>query len=453
MNYRSLRRPLPLRITLALGLCFSYAAVIAAESASQAGHGNSVAVVLLSLLVMLSSAKLGAALAGRFGQPAVLGELTFGVILGNLGLMGFGGLDFLKSSEAITVFAEIGVIFLLFEVGLESNVKDMMEVGMSSFLVALVGVIAPMLLGWGVSAWFLPQANPLVHVFIGTTLCATSVGITARVLKDLGKTNAKEARIVLGAAVIDDVMGLVILAAVSGIIKAADKGGAGISALDIGLIVGKAIAFLVLAIWIGSIFSPRVFSLASKLNVHGMLLTTSLCLCFLLSYLASVIELAPIVGAFAAGLILDPVHYQDFRDRGEHTIEDLLKPISAFLVPVFFVLMGVKVDLRTFADSSILGFALALTAVALLGKQVCAFGVLERGLDRISVGVGMIPRGEVGLIFASIGASLTLHGTPVISSSTYSTAVIMVILTTMVTPPLLKATLARGDRRKERASR
>jgi len=412
-----------------------------------AEHSSPVSLVLISLFVILLSAKLGGALMERIQQPAVLGELIFGVLLGNLSLLGLHQLDYLKSNEAIGILAELGVIFLLFEVGLESNIKQMMEVGLSSFLVALVGVIVPMLLGWGVGAWFLPQSSTLVHVFIGATLTATSVGITARVLKDLGKTSAREARIILGAAVIDDVMGLVILAAVSGIIKAADRGGAGISILDVALIVLKAVAFLVIALWIGSRLSPRMFSLASRLNVRGMLLAVSICFCFLLSYLANRIELAPIVGAFAAGLILDPVHYQDFRERGEHSIEELLRPISSFLVPVFFVLMGVRVDLKTFADSSILGFALVLTAVAILGKQACALAVLERGLDRISVGIGMIPRGEVGLIFASIGAALVLNGSPVVNSSTYSAVVIMVILTTLVTPTLLKLSLARGDRR------
>ena len=429
----------------------SLAAVSSTEvqySESTAEHGTSVSLILISLVVILMSAKLGGALLERIRQPAVLGELIFGVLLGNLSLLGLHQLDYLKTNEGIAILAELGVIFLLFEVGLESNIKQMMEVGLSSFLVALVGVIVPMLLGWGVGAWFLPHSSTLVHVFIGATLCATSVGITARVLKDLGKTTTKEARIILGAAVIDDVMGLVILAAVSGIIKAADRGGAGISIVDVSLIVLKAVAFLVIALWIGSRLSPRMFALASRLNVSGVLLAVSICFCFLLSYLANRIELAPIVGAFAAGLILDPVHYQDFRGRGEHSIEDLLRPISSFLVPVFFVLMGVRVDLKTFADSSILGFALALTFVAILGKQACALAVLEKGLDRISVGIGMIPRGEVGLIFASIGAALMLSGSPVVSSSTYSAVVIMVILTTLVTPPLLKISLARGDRRK-----
>ena len=441
--------PLLLQMTvLTLVVIAGSSAGFAAETGSQTGHDSPVSIVLISLAVILLAAKIGGAIAERLGQPAVLGELMFGVILGNLALAGFHRLDYLKTNEAIAILAEIGVIFLLFEVGLESNIRQMLEVGLSSFLVALLGVIAPMLLGWGVGAWFLPQAGLLVHVFLGATLCATSVGITARVLRDLGKTSAKESRIILGAAVIDDVMGLVVLAAVAAIIKAADQGTVGLSGLHIGFIVLKAVVFLVLAIWIGSFLSPRLFSLASRLNVHGMLLTTSVCFCFVLAYLANLIELAPIVGAFAAGLILDPLHYPDFRERGEHTIEELVRPISTFLVPVFFVLMGIKVDLRTFGNVSILGFAFVLTLAAIIGKQACSLGVVDKGVDRLSVGVGMIPRGEVGLIFANIGASLTLQGSPVINTATYSAVVIMVIVTTMVTPPVVKSALARADRRK-----
>jgi len=408
---------------------------------------NRIAHLLISLVIILVSAKVGGDLFERIKQPAVLGELVFGVIMGNLALVGFHGLEHLRSDEVISILAEIGVIFLLFEVGLESNLKDMMEVGLSSFLVALVGVVAPMILGWAVGAFFLPQASTLVHVFIGATLCATSVGITARVLKDLGKTNEKESRIILGAAVIDDVMGLVILAAVSGIIKASNKGDTGISAFAIAFIILKAVAFFVIAIWAGSRFSPLMFGVASKLKIRGMLLATSISFCFLLSYLANGIGLAPIVGAFAAGLILDPVHYEDFKGRGDQSLEELVHPISSFLVPIFFVLMGVRVDLSTFAKVDILGFAAALTAAAILGKQVCSFGIVEKGLDRLSVGIGMIPRGEVGLIFASMGASLMLKGTPVVSPSTYSAVVITVIVTTLITPPALKMTLARGERK------
>jgi Kef-type K+ transport system membrane component KefB len=153
--------------------------------------------------------------------------------------------------------------------------------------------------------------------------------------------------------------------------------------------------------------------------------------------------LAPIVGAFAAGLILERVHYTDFVHRDERTLEELIQPITSFLVPVFFVIMGMRTDLRAFADSSVLLLALAITTVAILGKLVCAFGVLGGVADRLTVGLGMIPRGEVGLIFANIGLGLTIGDTPVVSPHEFSALVVMVILTTMVTPPLLKWSLAR----------
>lgn len=414
---------------------------------AQEPQSNSIALVLLSLPIMLIAAKLGGDWFERIKQPAVLGELICGVVLGNLSLFGFHSLDYLKTDEIISVLAQLGVILLLFEVGLGSNIEQMLEVGASSFLVALFGVIAPMLLGWGVGAVFLPQAPKVVHLFLGATLSATSVGITARVLKDLGKTDTKEARIILGAAVIDDVMGLVILAAVTGIIKAADYGGAGVSLFQICWIVIKALLFLGLALWMGRRLSLRMFHLASRLKVRGMLLATSVSFCFLLAYMAYRIELAPIVGAFAAGLILDPLHYTEFRQRGEHGIEDLLQPLTSLLVPIFFVLMGIRVDLKTFARVDILGLATALTLAAIVGKQVCGLGILERGLDRLSVGVGMIPRGEVGLIFASMGLAMTLKRAPVLTSAAYSAIVIMVIISTIVTPPILKLSLIRGERR------
>lgn len=417
------------------------------------GHQSPVTPVLLALVIILAAAKLGGEIAERLSQPAVLGELIAGVFIGNLGLMfGYGGLEFLATNEAVAILAEIGVVLLLFEVGLESNVHEMLSVGTSSLLVAIAGVVAPFFIGWGISSWMLPNEELLVHLFIGATLCATSVGITARVLTDLGKVSARESKIILGAAVIDDVLGLVILAVVSGVISAANTGGQ-LASTDVLIIIAKAAIFLVGAIVLGGWLSPRLFRVASKLRIQGLLLTVSLLFCFALAYIANVIELAPIVGAFAAGLILEDVHYKDFIDRGDHTLEDLLHPINIFLVPIFFVLMGIKVDLSTFGETGIIGFALVLSLGAIVGKMICAFGVVEKGLDRISVAVGMVPRGEVGLIFASIGAALVLHGKAVISTSTYSAVVIMVIITTLITPPVLKITLARGDRMKaKRAS-
>jgi Kef-type K+ transport system membrane component KefB len=417
------------------------------EGEHGASHVNPAASVLLGLIIILLGAKVGGWAAQRVEQPAVLGELIVGVVLGNLVLLGYGGLEWMASDVGIQILAEIGVVLLLFEVGLESNVKEMLSVGASSLVVAVLGIVAPFFLGWGVSAWMLPEEDMLAHVFIGATLCATSVGITARVLSDLGRIQARESRIILGAAVIDDVLGLVILAVVTGIIQAANQG-TEVNSLSVLWIVVKATLFLVGALVVGSWLAPRMFRVASKLRLQGMLLTASLAFCFLLSYLANAIELATIVGAFAAGLILDEVHYKDLHDRDDHTLEELLHPIAAVLVPIFFVRMGLEVDLSTFGEVEVLGFAALLTVAAVVGKGVCAFGVVERGLDRISVAVGMVPRGEVGLIFAAIGAQMVLRGERVVVPSVFSAVVIMVIVTTLITPPLLKITLARGERKK-----
>jgi Kef-type K+ transport system membrane component KefB len=298
-----------------------------------------------------------------------------------------------------------------------------------------------------VSAYLIPEEATLGHVFIGATLCATSVGITARVFKDLGKLATREARIILGAAVIDDVLGLLILAVVAGAIHAAATGGA-LSMLDIVLIAAKSIAFLIAAIAVGHFLVPRLLRGAGRLETRGVLLTLAISFCLFLAWASAKVGLAPIVGAFAAGLILDEVHYKPKDGRTERDLNDLLQPVSTVLVPIFFVLMGLKVDLRLFTRVDILGLASALTIAAIIGKQICALGVVERGVNRLAIGLGMIPRGEVGLIFAGIGATLMLPSAsgvsePVIGPATFGAVVIMVIITTMITPPALKWALAR----------
>jgi len=281
-------------------------------------------------------------------------------------------------------------------------------------------------------------------------LCATSVGITARVFQDLGKLATREARIILGAAVIDDVLGLLILAIVSGAIRAASTGGV-LSVMDVGMIALKSLVFLIGAIVIGYFLMPRLLRGAGRFETRGVLLTFAIAVCLLLAWAAGEVGLAPIVGAFAAGLVLDEVHYRPRGGRTERDLHDLLQPVSTVLVPIFFVLMGMKVDLRLFARLDILGFAATLTIAAILGKQVCGLAVLERGINRLAVGLGMIPRGEVGLIFAGIGATLMLPSPagvdqPVITPSTFGAVVIMVIITTLVTPPGLKWSLGRKPR-------
>ena len=412
-----------------------------------AGHGLD-PFVLIGVAVILIVAKLGGELFERFKQAAVLGELIGGIIVGNLALAGFTAVEPLKTNEVIGALAEIGVIILLFEAGLESNLIGMMEVGWSSLLVAVAGVAAPFFLGWGVAAYFMPGESTLAHIFIGAALCATSVGVTARVLKDMGRLQTREARVILGAAVIDDVLGLLILAIVVGAIKAATAGTA-LSAVGVVVIAVKAVLFLIVAIVAGHYVVPRLFRRAGRLESRGVLLALAIAFCFLLAWLASQVGLAPIVGAFAAGLVLDEAYFKSFRDRGEHRLDELLQPVGAVLIPIFFVWTGLKVDLSAFARPDLLMFATVLTFAAIVGKQVCSLAVIERPINRLAIGLGMIPRGEVGLIFAGIGATLMMPNAqgvsePVIGSATFSAIVIMVIITTLVTPPLLKWSLDRA---------
>lgn len=397
-------------------------------------------------MLFIIAAKVGGELLGRLGQPPVLGELLVGVLLGNLGLFGFTALEPLRGSLMLRVVAEIGAILLLFEVGVESDLFQLLAVGWSSLVVATLGVIAPMVLGYFVSFQLLPGAGWLSHLFVGGTLTATSVGITARVLKDLGKSNTKEARIILGAAVADDVIGLVVLAVVSGLVAAETaKAGSGgsVSWAAVLWIIGKASLFLALAVVIGRFWSQRAFVYAAKLKVAGALLAVCVCFCFIVAGIASLVGLAPIVGAFAAGVVLEEVHYKPFVERGERRVEELLFPITTLIVPIFFVLMGFRVDLKSFASTQVLLFAALITFVAILGKQICGLGVLERGVDRLAIGVGMIPRGEVGLIFAGLGSTLFLQGKPVLSPTTFSALVLMIMFTTFITPPILKMAFER----------
>ena len=266
-------------------------------------------------------------------------------------------------------------------------------------------------------------------------------------LGDLGKSNTVEGRVILGAAVIDDVLGLVVLAVVTGLIEAADAGRA-FDPLGLAAIVGKAIGFLVAAVIVGRLLSKVTFRFAARLPGEGLLLSFGLAFCFLFAWVAGLAGLAPIVGAFAAGLVLDDVHYLELRQRDaqKRDLHHLLEPIASFLVPVFFVLMGMSVELTAFARTDVLAFAGVLSLAAIVGKQICSLGVLDKGADRLAVGLGMIPRGEVGLIFASIGRTLHIGGERVIDDMVYSAIVVMVAVTTLVTPPLLVWRLKRPTR-------
>ncbi|HAL50516.1 MAG: Sodium/hydrogen exchanger [Candidatus Uhrbacteria bacterium GW2011_GWD2_41_121] len=434
--------------------------VAASGTATEGGHGASIALTFLWIAVILIAAKFGG-LVEKLGQPAVLGELVIGVILGNLALVGLHTFEPILEDGIIKFLAELGVVILLFQIGLESNIKQMREVGLSAFLVAVVGVVLPFVLGtYVVGPWIMPGLDPNAYLFLGAALTATSVGITARVFKDLGKLHIPEAQIVLGAAVIDDVLGLVILAVVSAIVTVG-----AVSLGMIGWILAKAILFLVGSIVIGQLLAPWLGRMFAKIQTGiGMKFTLAIIVCLLFAYLAQMIGLAAIVGAFAAGLILDPVHFRYFKDAKivhdvkqalkdadasneaikqvnhaieEHShrhIEDLIEPLAFFLVPIFFVLTGMEVKLDSLFDGRVLLVALAITLVAIVGKILA--GAAAGKVNKLLVGCGMIPRGEVGLIFASIG-----KGLGVINDELFSVIVIMVILTTLLTPPILSVML------------
>ena len=337
----------------------------------------------------------------------------------------------------VEVVCLLGVKRVLFDVGLETDIRSLVRVGPSALLVALIGVAAPLALGWGVAAWLLPGSPQAAHIFVGATLSATSVGITARVLKDLGKTQSPEGRIILGAAILDDVLGLIVLALVSGFATAA-SGGRPLSILAVAGIFARAVVFLGVVGGLGHFLSKPIVRLAARAGHPEIMLVVGLFLCFTLAYAAELIGLAGIIGAFAAGLILDP-YGEGVRAREEdRALSELLHPFSTLIVPLFFVLMGIKVDLGSLASGPVFALAAALTACALAGKLVCGLGVVDRSVSRLAVGIGMLPRGEVGLIFAGIGTTLVIGGRPVFDQNLFSAVVLMVLITTVVAPAGLR---------------
>lgn len=425
----------------------------AAEEGGGGHHGPGITVLWIAIILL--AAKISG-IVERFGQPTVLGELVMGVILGNLVLLHIPIFEPIKSDHFIEFLSQLGVIILLFQVGLETNVKDMQKVGVSALLVAIIGVVAPFVIGtYLVGPWLLPGQDFNVYLFLGATLTATSVGITARVFQDLGRLQDPEARIILGAAVIDDVLGLIILAVVSAIVTVGQ-----VSPLDVGWIIFKAVAFLGAAVFLGQSLAQWFGTMLAKINTGvGMKFTLAVSFCLVFAYLAEFIGLAPIVGAFAAGLVLDPVHFHafdepkivrtvkravakssdqnvkkqvdDVMDHHSHAhMEEIIEPLSLFLVPIFFVFTGMAVRLETMFDMSILGVALAITAAAVIGKIISGFAAGK--VKKAIVGWGMVPRGEVGLIFATVG-----KGLGVVTDEIFSIIVIMVIISTLLPPPIL----------------
>ena len=450
---------LPRSYMIARGAAALLLTVIAAPA--RAAGSEVVGANLLWLALILISARLFAPLAQRIGFPAVLGELLLGVVLGNLSLLGLGVFESIARDPTVAFIAELGVIVLLLQIGLETRLADLVKVGPRAFAVGTLGIIAPFVLGaYVVGPWLLPGLAANAYLFLGATLSATSVGITGRVFRDLGRLDTPAARIVLGAAVIDDVLGLVILAVVSNLVQAGS-----VSVGQVGGIIAQAVIFLAGSIWIGRLIAPHSSRWLAQLDAGpSMLFAQVLATGLFLAWLAHAIGLAPIIGAFAAGLLFEPVFLRDFQRpaivreiepllpagepglverlrpilvrHGGRQHEDMIEPIGYFFVPVFFVLTGMQVDLKSLADPAILGVGLGVTAAAVAGKL--AAGLAAGSAGRWQVGWGMVPRGEVGLIFAMVGKQLG-----VMNEAMFSVIVMMVILTTLITPPVLTLLLKR----------
>jgi Kef-type K+ transport system membrane component KefB/predicted amino acid-binding ACT domain protein len=371
--------------------------------------------ILLDLLIVLIAAKAAAEISERIGIPAVVGEILAGIVVGP-SLLGFVGRD----GEVLHLLGEIGVILLLLDVGLEMDIGELRKVGKASLIVAVLGVIAPMATGYGAMIAMGETGN--TALFVGAALTATSVGITARVFGDLRALATSEARIVLGAAVADDVMGLIVLTVVVRIVTEGS-----VSMLSLAEIIGVAVVFLVVGVALGLRYAPPLFRAISR-NGRGAGTLVALAFAFTLVFaeLAVKAKLAPIIGAFVAGLALGKT------DQSERIRSDLA-PIGHILIPVFFLQIGVNAEISAFGQGEVLRDAAILLVIAIIGKIVAAVGMGRSPGDKLLVGYGMIPRGEVGLIFATIGLQ---NG--VLGEELYAAMLLVVLATTLITPPLLK---------------
>ena len=396
-----------------------------------------VAALLLVVAAILITAKLFGEVAERLGVPAVLGELIAGLILGP-GLLGVIPASGEPGAEVVSFLAELGVILLLFEVGLETDLKQMFQVGGSASAVAVVGVTVPFVLGylfWLYAPHAASTSNADQHsiaILVGAVLTATSVGITARVLSDLGSLQTIEARIILGDAVIDDVLGLVILGAVSRL-----NGDGSVSTLGLVRLLAQGVGFLVLAVILGGMIVPRLFSLIDRLKVRGAVVTLAIALTFSLAAAAELAGSALIIGAFAAGLVM--------RNSDQlHTVVNEGRPVAGLLAPIFFVTVGAGANIRLLDPRvpgavPILSLAVALTVIAVAGKVVAGWAAPWQPFRRLAVGVGMVPRGEVGLIFADMG-----RRTGLLDAASFSAILIVVMATTFIAPLWLKPLFRRA---------
>ena len=483
MRDRGSRVPKVRLLSLFVGLLgFSAATLAVTESAPQA-HSDPIAPVILGVTGLLFVALLGRFSARKLGLPSVLGELTIGIVAGNLAyhygfelmlllregphifdtiqlflhdatlgnevcealvdargrsilsvLGGPSGNEYLQIAHTVDVFSRYGVIFLLFLVGLETNLDEMRQVGRDSLMVAIIGVALPFLLG--VAATYLLASEVSFHtaLFLGAALGATSVGITVRVLEYLQQSQSRLAHTILGAAVFDDILGLLMLAVVTGIVVSG-----GIEIGHITKVVLLAGAFLGGAFYLGPYILRFIIRLLRHLDLIEAKMFVSYLFVMVLAWLANLSGLATIIGAFTAGVILKDAYFVHWgpHDKHDYSIRDLIMPLEVILVPIFFVLMGIQVKLETFLDWQVVSLAAGLLVAAIAGKLACGLGA-SKGANRWAIGMGMLPRGEVGLIFAAIG-----KGLGVVDDALFSSLVLVVIITTLLSPPLLKITLKR----------
>lgn len=450
-----------------------------AYSTNLTSHTDPVSAVIFWGTLLLFFGVMGRYIAKRFNQPGVLGELFMGIFLGNLCyflglplayilrdsanvfhivqlmLSGWSvnnavhavitnshqalnmlmiltapnGTDWIKIAYVIDTFSRYGVIFLLFMVGLDSSVAELKNTGRESVQVALIGVAAPIVLGLALLYFFMPEVSFKSSLFVAATLSATSVGITARVLKDMQKLRTREAKTILGAAMLDDILGLIILAIVSGIVIT------GVVNLEmVGRTLLFAVLFFVVALACGPWILRKIIAWFNFLDPWEAKLLTAFLFMMCCAWLATVVQLAAIIGAFVAGIILHDGFFES-RERALKnplSIRHLMAPLESIFAPLFFILIGIEVKIETFTDWHVLLIAAGLVLVAILGKLLSGLGGAKKD-DRWLIGIGMLPRGEVGLIFASIGKALG-----VMSEQIFAAIVVMVIVTTVITPILLK---------------
>jgi len=401
--------------------------------------------ILVQLFALILLAWIAALVCDRVKVPRVIGEILIGIAISNIVLNGTSLFSALQlgapdTSFVFKVFSELGVIFLLFAIGLETPFTELRKVGKMATIVAILGVVLPFIGGFALLILF--AKTTLEAMFIGAAMVATSVGITARVIKDLGLMDTIEAKVIIGAAVIDDVLGLIVLAMVTGVAQ-----GGTLNLIDIAVVASLAVVFVLVVMFISALIPKarkrsQVQELLNKSSTwkHWSPLPFALIICFGLAALASYLSLAAIIGAFLAGML-----FAEFRDIWP--TEDKFAPINEFLVPFFFLFIGIQVNLSSFSEASILALVILVTAVAIITKFVgCGLGA--KGLGRKSaliVGVGMVPRGEVGIIVASIGLT-----SGVLDNSLFSVVVAMSLITTLISPALLTFAFNHKNRGKKR---